>query len=66
MVMISENAFKNKEKRANSAMWLGLLLWFIIDFSISIYYGAIHNVVIINIFSLYLIGPPLMMARKAF
>lgn len=66
MVMISENAFKNKERWAYKAMWIGLLSWFVIDSSISFYYGAIHNIILINIVALVLIGVPLVMTRKAF
>lgn len=66
MVMISENSFKKKEQWAYKAMWLGLLPWFIIDSGISIYYGAIHNIIIINLAALILIGLPLIMTRKAF
>ncbi|MEL6634877.1 MAG: hypothetical protein AAFQ83_25660, partial [Bacteroidota bacterium] len=66
MVMISENAFKKKEMWAYKAMWYGLLSWFLIDSGISIYYGAVHNVILINIVALILIGIPLMMTRKAF
>ncbi len=66
MIMISENAFKKKEKWAYYAMWLGLLSWFFIDSGISMYYNAVHNVIIINIVALILIGIPLIMTRKAF
>lgn len=66
MVMISENSFKKKELWAYKAMWYGLLSWFIIDSGISIYYGAIHNVVMINMVALILIGIPLVMTRKDF
>ena len=66
MIMISENAFKNKEAWAYKAMWFGLLSWFVIDSAISLYYGAIHNIVIINLVALVLIGLPLIMTRKAF
>ncbi len=66
MIMISENAFKKKEPWAYKAMWLGLLSWFCIDSGISIYYGAIHNVVLINVVALVLIGLPLVMTRKEF
>ena len=66
MVFISENAFKKREFWAYKAMWLGLLSWFIIDRSISIYYGAVHNVIMINLVALCLIGLPLIMTRKAF
>ena len=66
MLMISENAFKKKELWAYKALWFGLLSWFCIDSGISIYYGAIHNVVIINIVALILIGIPLVMTRNEF
>ena len=66
MVMISENSFKKKEVWSYKAMWLGLLSWFLIDSGISIFYGAIHNVILINLAALFLIGLPLVMTRKEF
>ena len=66
MIMISENAFKHKEKWAYQAMWIGMLSWFLIDSGLSFYYGAIHNILIINIVALMLIGLPLVMTRKEF
>lgn len=66
MIMISEHAFKKKELWAYQALWIGMLSWFCIDSGISLYYGAIHNVVIINIVALVLIGIPLIMTRKEF
>jgi len=66
MIMISENSFKKKEKWAYKAMWFGLLSWFFIDSGISIYYGAIYNVILINLVALILIGLPLIMTRKEF
>lgn len=66
MIMISENSFKKKEIWAYKAMWYGLISWFLIDSGISIYYGAIHNVILINIVALILIGIPLIMTRKEF
>jgi len=66
MIMISENAFKKKEKWAYYAMWVGLLSWFIIDSSISFYYGALHNLWIINIPALIMISIPLIATRKEF
>ena len=66
MVMISENSFKQKEPWSYKAIWLAMLSWFIIDSGISIYYGAIHNVVLINLVALILIGIPLLMTRKEF
>jgi uncharacterized BrkB/YihY/UPF0761 family membrane protein len=66
MIMISENAFKKKERWAYNALWFALLSWFLIDRGISCYYGAIHNVIMINLVALVLIGLPLVMTRKAF
>ncbi|MEM8525137.1 MAG: hypothetical protein AAGG68_10855 [Bacteroidota bacterium] len=66
MILISENAFKRKEKWAYRAMWIGMLSWFLIDSGISFYYGAIHNILIINLIALILIGLPLVMTRKEF
>lgn len=66
MVMISENAFKKREKWAYRAIWYGLLSWFMIDSGISIYYGAVHNLVLINLVALLLIGLPLLMTGRAF
>ena len=66
MVMISENSFKKKEKWAYTAMWLGLLSWFLIDSVISIYYGAVYNVILINLIALILIGIPLIATRNYF
>lgn len=66
MIMISENSFKKKELWAYKALWLGLLSWFVIDSGVSWFYGAIHNIIIINLVALFIIGLPLVMTRKAF
>lgn len=66
MIFISENAFRKKEKWAYKALWFGLLSWFLIDSSISVYYGAIYNLILINMVALLLIGLPLVMTRKEF
>ena len=66
MVFISENAFKKCEKWAYYAMWWGLLSWFFIDSSISIFYGAWHNLWLINVVALVLIGLPLIMTHSYF
>ncbi|MFK7785087.1 MAG: hypothetical protein AB8B56_08225 [Crocinitomicaceae bacterium] len=66
MVFISENAFKKKERWAYYAMWFGMISWFFIDSSLSYYYGAVHNVVLINLPALVMIGLPLAMTWKAF
>ncbi|MGE0590699.1 MAG: hypothetical protein AB7O48_19110 [Cyclobacteriaceae bacterium] len=66
MIMISEYAFKRKEKWAYNALWSGLLSWFLIDSSVSFYYDALYNIVLINLVALLLIGIPLVAARKEF
>jgi len=66
IIFISENAFKNKEKWAYQAILYSLILWFVIDSSVSIYTGALYNVIIINLVALFLIGLPLVMTRKVF
>lgn len=64
MVMISEFAFKRKERWAYQALWYGLLSWFLVDSSVSFYYGALYNIVLINLVALTLIGIPLVATRK--
>lgn len=66
MIMISENAFRKKEKWAYKAMWIGLLSWFIIDSGISFFYGALHNLWIINIPALIMISIPLIATKNEF
>ncbi len=66
MIFISEYAYKRKETWAFWAMGTGLLSWFLIDSAISWYYGALHNIILINVVALVLIGLPLLMTRKAF
>jgi len=66
MIFISENAFKRKEKWAYYAMWSGMISWFVIDSALSVFFGATHNVLLINAPALILIGLPLLMTRKYF
>ena len=66
MIMISENAFKKKERWSYYALWIGLLSWFVIDTSISAFYGAFHNIWMINLVAFVLIGLPLIMTGKDF
>lgn len=66
MVFICENAFKRKERWAYGAMWAAMISWFVIDSGISYYYGAVHNILLINLIAMVLIGLPLLMTRKAF
>ncbi|SEI81501.1 hypothetical protein SAMN05192553_101396 [Cyclobacterium xiamenense] len=66
MLLISENAFKKKEPWAYRAIWYGIASWFLIDSGVSFYYGAIYNVLLINLVALFLIGLPLLMTRAEF
>lgn len=66
MVFISENAFKNKEKWSYYALWAAMIFWFVIDSSLSIYYGASHNVILINLPGLIMVCIPLVFTRKTF
>lgn len=66
MIFIANNAYRKKEKWAYWAMWSGLLSWFVIDSSISTFYGAVYNVYLINIVALVLIGLPLIMTYQVF
>ena len=66
MIFISENAFRRKEPWAPNAIWTALLSWFIVDSVISFYYGAIHNIVLVNLVALIVIGLPLIMTRTQF
>ena len=66
MIFISEYAYKRREPWAFWAMGTGLLSWFLIDSAISWYYGALHNIILINLVALVLIGLPLLMTREVF
>ena len=66
MIMIARNAFAKKESWAYWAMVGGLLSWFLIDSSISTYYGAYYNVLLINLPAIILIGIPLVATRNSF
>lgn len=66
MIAIIKNSFANREKWAYNALWIGLLSWFCIDSSITIYYQAYHNLYLINLVALALIGFPLIMTHSYF
>lgn len=66
MVFVAKNGFKNKEKWAYQCVLYGTLLWFVIDTSLSLYYGAWHNVAMVNLVAFVGIGLPLWKTRKAF
>jgi len=66
MLFIIKNSFTKGERWSYWAIWAGLLSWFVIDSSITIYYGAYHNLYIINLVALVLIGLPLIMTYSYF
>ena len=66
MVLISEYAYRRRERWAWWAMSLGMASWFCIDSGLSWYYGAIHNILLINLVALVLIGLPLVVTRSVF
>ena len=66
MIFISEFPFKRKERWSYIALWTGLVSWFVIDSSVSAYYGAIYNILIINLFAFILIGAPLIATKNWF
>lgn len=58
--------FYHRETWSWQAIFWPLLLWFVIDSGMSIYHGAFFNVWMINLWTLLLIGLPLMMTRREF
>ena len=66
MLMISENAFKKKEKWAYKAMVIGILSWFFIDTALSYFYGAVFNILIINIPAIFIITLPLIVLYREY
>jgi hypothetical protein len=65
-LFIIQNAFARKERWAWYALSLGLLSWFLIDSSISMFYGAKYNLYLINIPAFLMIGFPLAFTWKSF
>lgn len=66
MFFIIQNPFRKKERWAHQALTAGLLSWFIIDSSVSAYYGAFYNIYLINLVALVLIGIPLAATYRHF
>jgi len=58
--------FYNKELWSWYAISGALLLWFTVDSGLSIYHGAFFNVWMVNIWTLILVGLPLLMTRHEF
>jgi hypothetical protein len=66
MIFIALFPMKQNERWAYVAMWCGLLSWFTVDSIVSIYFGALYNVYLINLVALVLIGLPLAMLYPGF
>ncbi|MFK7935653.1 MAG: hypothetical protein AB8G22_19220 [Saprospiraceae bacterium] len=66
IIFISENAFRKRERWAWVAVFSGMLMWFVVDSTACICYGAWFNVWLINIPSFILILIPLIATRKVF
>jgi len=65
LAFIAYYPFKNKEKWSWNCIAFGILLWFLVDSSISIYFNVIINAVFNTVF-LLLIGLPVAFTRKYF
>jgi hypothetical protein len=63
---IAKYPFAQKEKWAYNSLLYALILWFLVDSGISMYYGAYHNVYLVNLVALFGIGLPLWMTRNEF
>ncbi len=63
---IAHIPFKRREKWAYNASVASLLLWFTVDSSVSLYHGAVFNVLLVNLVSLIAIGLPLLFTWKYF
>ena len=66
MVFLLIEPFKRRERWSYVALWAGLLSWFVIDSAVSLFYGAVYNVTLINLVALVSIGLPLLMTAPAF
>ena len=64
--MIVWGPFRRREPWAWHAVFWALLIWFVPDSLLSIYHGAFFNVWMVNLWTLFLVGLPLLMTRRAF
>jgi hypothetical protein len=60
------HGFPARTRWTYHAVIAGLLVWFVIDSTVSCLHGAFFNVAMVNIPALVLLGLPLVMLRKAF
>lgn len=66
MIFIALYPFRGRAPWSYNALWAGLLSWFVVDSGVSAYYGAMHNILLINLVALVMIGLPLVMTYRAF
>ncbi|MCC5930652.1 MAG: hypothetical protein JJU28_15515 [Cyclobacteriaceae bacterium] len=66
IVFIAKYAFAKKEKWARNAIASAMVIWFGVDSAISLYYGALYNVYLINIPSFLLIMLPVVFTWREF
>jgi len=55
--------FRRRERWAWHAVLWGMLLWFVVDSSVSAWHGAYFNIVMINLMPLIVFGPALYATR---
>jgi len=58
--------FRRRERWAWHAILWALVLWFVVDSTMSIYQGALFNVLLVNVWTVVLVGLPLAMTYRAF
>ncbi len=63
---VARYPFAERKTWAWKAIAISLLAWFILDSTISTMHGAYFNVYLINLFTLFVQGLPLIMLRKYF
>ncbi len=66
MIFLAVSPFRRRERWAHRAMVAGMLAWFVIDSALSLREGALHNVLLINIPALVMIGIPLVATWREF
>ena len=66
MLYIVYHSFRKGEKWAWRSIFYPLLIWYLLDSSVSLYYGATFNVIINSILFLQLIAPLLFLRNSFF
>jgi hypothetical protein len=63
---VVRNPFRRRDRSAFSAVTASLLLWFVVDSSMSLLHGAAFNVLLVNVPCLVVLGIPLLGLRSQF